>query len=364
MKAGRGLAALALLFAAAQSCTNDFDQFEVTGNAGATTGGKSSVGGSTATAGTTSVSTAGKGGSTTTGGTTSSGGTAGTGGGLGGTGGASEAGAAGVGGVGCALDQKDCGTCVPLNDPTTGCGAEGDCAPCTLAHASATCDGENLCAVGQCDWPYADCDTGAGNGCEIDISTTPASCGSCGNDCTAQGLNACVDQLCACASKSDCGSNNPGVDCVGGRCECDNTACRPGEVCAGSGGDPRVCSCNGGTGCLGSNDLCCEGVGCVDGQTSAANCGACGRACTAGFICAAGSCACDSAVDCGAEPSGAAGASGVAGAAGATGSAGVTGDGGAGGATVAPIACTVGLCVCNGTTCAEGQRCQPDGSCG
>ena len=70
-------------------------------------------------------------------------------------------------------------------------------------------------------------------------------------------------------------------------------------------------------------------------------------------------CQCDSDLDCGAEPvvGGEAGAPGTAGAAGNT-------DPGTGGAPPAAlIACISGSCVCSGNTCAEGQRCSPDGSC-
>ncbi len=358
MKLHRGLFALALLFTAAQSCTNDFDQFDLNGTGGRASGGKSSVGGSSAG---TTVGTAGKGG-TSSGGSSGSGGIANTAGETA-AGGSLQAGAtgmAGAAGAGCAVDQKDCGSCVALNDPATGCGDLGDCAPCNFDHASASCDVDNVCAMAQCDAGYDDCNTQASDGCEVNLAITPAQCGSCSNSCTAQGLLGCANAHCTCTADSQCGNNNPGVDCVSGLCECDNVTCLSGERCSGSGGDPRLCSCNGGSGCTGPSDLCCQDDGCVDSQTSATNCGNCGRACTAGFICALGSCACDSPVDCGAESSGTGGAPGVAGAGGNAGDTGV----GSGGAPASNIECTAGLCVCNGTTCGEGQRCQPDGSCG
>lgn len=401
MKARHPVLAVLVSFAIAGSCTNDFDKFSVTegdDNGDGTNGGGS--GGTSGTGGSVTGGTAGSGGTVLpTGGASTGGrGGAGTTGGSAGAAGSGEAGAAGSGG--CEADEKECdGSCVPLTDPATGCGSPDTCEPCELDNATAACAMDE-CSIGRCDNTWGDCNelaadgceqtlgdvvahcgacdracatagvasvecsggrcvsscavgsancttptTGADDGCETASATDARNCGGCGNDCMAQGLGACSAGVCVCSQVGQCG-NGSGVDCVGGACSCDATVCRPGERCRRSGGS-QLCGCNDGAACSAAQVCCQTPAGCTDVLTSPTSCGACGRACMAGFICSAGACACDADADCDAGTPEAA-----------------TGAGGEGGGPSTGPSCVSGRCVCGATTCAEGERCLDDGSCG
>lgn len=65
----------------------------------------------------------------------------------------------------CPTGFKTCGrTCVPLSQPSTGCGSPS-CEPCSPSHASPTC-ADGACAIGVCQSGWSDCDRDPGNGCE------------------------------------------------------------------------------------------------------------------------------------------------------------------------------------------------------
>jgi hypothetical protein len=335
----------------------------------------------------------------------------------------------------CAAGSKLCGTtCVPTNDPATGCAA-ASCNPCVFPNASAVCGDGGACAIGTCNSGFLDCDGVAANGCEVVAATNVdncgqcgracstlhtisrrcanglcmpscalgfdsclspaapladdgcerqvtinASCGSCNNDCSVQGVTpaspfSCLvsgsSALCGCVANTSCGGA-AGV-CTSGQCVCGGATCHVGESClsvvvdAGTGGggggaeagadagddassDGGVaadvdtdagggtvvvdfCACNGASAC-GPTETCCPApLGCHDLQTDPSNCGACGRPCMPGFVCVAGVCQCNSNGDC---------------------------NGGAAGT------CTVstGQCTCGGSVCNRGERCQVGGTCG
>ncbi len=296
--------------------------------------------------------------------------------------------------AGCGPGKKQCGgQCVLLDDPMFGCSA-ASCAPCALPHATAICGPGGLCAIGVCGAGFENCDgivangceallatdvdncgtcfracsgthvlsrecsggvcastcelgfancsrpaAGADDGCERAVSTDNANCGGCGNDCTMQGsgltcgLGGTLPGQCGCNDNMACRTGMAGGGCnmATGRCLCGPTSCRPGEACQIAAMGPDVCSCNGGAAC-GSNQTCCQTpAGCKDLESDSGSCGACGRACPNGFFCSAGVCECNADVQCNAGSAG---------------------------------TCSVGQCVCNGVTCARGQRCLPGGRCG
>lgn len=238
--------------------------------------------------------------------------------------------------------------------PDDGCEQDLQTDPLNCGGCGRRCASDNVtslaCDVGVCT---STCQPGFGNcarpggfsaddGCELDVTGDDERCGSCDNDCTAQGA-AAGSLRCGFVEPSQCGcvgnpgrcrvdsGTNPACPADTGLCECGGVGCRPGEGCVSSGG-ADVCSCEGGPGC-GPTEQCCQNAaGCVDVTQDPDHCGACGRACPAGFACSAGSCGCSGDASCDAG---------------------------------SPGSCGAGICTCaGGAVCAAGQRCLGDGSCG
>jgi hypothetical protein len=234
-------------------------------------------------------------------------------------------------GSGVCSPCKACfGQCVALDTPEFGCGS-GDCAPCSLSHATPTC-ASGACSIGQCDPGWSDCDHNPSNGCETSL-VAPSTCGSCGQNCSASQACAeagCVDQCPAgtfnCAGSCQdiqssplaCGSctnascpvpPSQGLAlCSNGQC---SVACRQGftmcgTACTDTASDPNACgSCNqvcsaaSNAAALCANGQCssacavgyspCSPSLCADLNVDSANCGSCGKSCGS-QICASGSC--------------------------------------------------------------------------
>jgi hypothetical protein len=137
------------------------------------------------------------------------------------------------------------GACAADNDPKTGCSG-ATCDPCPSApHRPGVCNTQTVCAVGECEKGYLDCDP-AQLGCETLGDTDPKNCGLCGAVCGSLHTSAAPT-------------------CVAGKCE---------FKC---GGNFAHCSGDKSTGC--ESDL---------GQDPL-NCGACGHSCQGG-ACVAGTC--------------------------------------------------------------------------
>lgn len=73
------------------------------------------------------------------------------------------------------------GSCVPVDDPATGCGG-ASCAPCAFAHAKAACRSSS-CSVGECLEGFGNCNRDEQDGCEVDLGASLAHCGACGSVC-------------------------------------------------------------------------------------------------------------------------------------------------------------------------------------
>jgi alpha-tubulin suppressor-like RCC1 family protein len=177
-----------------------------------------------------------------------------------------------------------------------GCGVTCASGP----HSTPTC-ATGACGL-ACESGWADADGDRANGCELDI-TTDANCGRPGNACVSGvgGLTTCVSGACSTMSCAS-GSGNCNSDIADG-CEVNLTgdaancgAC--GSACSVPNGAPAcaagacaVGSCNAGyRDCNTSVTDGCE----IDAQTDVRNCGACGNACSldnAAPVCAAGACA-------------------------------------------------------------------------
>lgn len=153
-----------------------------------------------------------------------------------------------------------CGTC-----PQGGvCGSDGVPNRCPCVPATA-CPGGKQC--GQ--WPNG-CNTGT---LDCGMCTLPQTCMGGGQP------NQCGCTPLACTALQ-CGAQPDGC---GGMLNC-GTSCPTGRACTSQDGGAPRCNCTGGlTECNGA---------CVDLQTSAANCGACGRTCPGGQACNAGVCPC------------------------------------------------------------------------
>ncbi len=134
-------------------------------------------------------------------------------------------------------------SCVDTSSSVANCGMCGRA--CSSANAAATCS-MGACGLGVCNAGFANCDAMAANGCEVDTRTSAAHCGACGAACVLPNATPrCTAGACAVAA------------CNAGFADCDGIAA------------------NG-----------CES----NTNTSAASCGACGRACAAGQTCSMGAC--------------------------------------------------------------------------
>jgi hypothetical protein len=158
------------------------------------------------------------------------------------------------------------------------------------------------CVVAECDTGYDDCDAAAEDGCEIDITSHLSNCGFCGNVCGgAPGASAtCVSGSCGFACLPgflDCNSLvgdgcevAPAVDPANcGSCGRGCSAANGAAVC--NGGECEVSACDAGWGdCNAAYADGCES----ETSTDALNCGFCGNVCGdapgASATCAAGGC--------------------------------------------------------------------------
>jgi hypothetical protein len=184
-----------------------------------------------------------------------------------------------------------------LQNDITHCGACGmACRP--LDNATVVCRA-GACVPGLCAGGFGDCDGMAANGCETELRASPMHCGMCGMRCTAP-ANA----------TSTCTAGACGFTCLAGFADCDGNAANGCEVntntsaahcgrCrnACTAGANSTAACVTGACTIGS---CATGFancdntaanGCeVDIRTNNANCGRCGTMCPTGQVCADSRC--------------------------------------------------------------------------
>jgi subtilisin family serine protease len=185
-----------------------------------------------------------------------------------------------------------------VEDDDANCGACGR--SCDLAHASAHCQGVD-CVIDACDADWADCDAVVANGCETDVMSDPAHCGDCATVCDyPQATAVCDDGVCA-IGECEPGWNDCNGDAADG-CESDpetdpDNCGECGIVCSTNHAEAEcrsgICfmgDCEDGyANCDHNNANGCE----TDIQSDADNCGGCEVHCdipNATAACSAGAC--------------------------------------------------------------------------
>ena len=184
---------------------------------------------------------------------------------------------------------------VDFGAPETCGSCDNDCTD-DYANAAGLCDA-GTCSMGDCDAGFADCNTDAADGCEVELGSD-TNCSACGDDCTDDYDNAagfCDAGACA-MGDCDAGYGDCNADAADG-CE---TALGTDANCSACGDDCDAafanasgsCVDDGGFGC--QFEACAAGYGdcnadtadgCETALTSTANCGACGNACGQGESC-------------------------------------------------------------------------------
>ncbi len=170
----------------------------------------------------------------------------------------------------CPAGQRDCqGACVDLTTSAASCGSCGN-----------ACAAGEVCSLGQCSPSCGGGTSNCGGSC-VDIRSNPSHCGACGKVCAA-GLS-CSQGSCAlsCAGgTSKCGASCVDTHVDPAHCGACDSACAPGEVCS-----QGKCALS----CAGGTSKC--GASCVDTQTNPSHCGNCDTSCFGGLgVCVAGQC--------------------------------------------------------------------------
>ncbi|MBK6529315.1 MAG: hypothetical protein IPF99_06905 [Deltaproteobacteria bacterium] len=139
----------------------------------------------------------------------------------------------------CAAGLADCdhdgsnGCEVTLASNAANCGGCG--VACAYANGAGSCTA-GACALATCAAGFANCNASATDGCEVNLGSSAANCGGCGNACVvANGTAACFAGACApaacntgyalaggaCVDVNECATNNGGC---GANATCTNTA--------------------------------------------------------------------------------------------------------------------------------------------
>ncbi|MDQ3035553.1 MAG: MopE-related protein [Myxococcota bacterium] len=177
-------------------------------------------------------------------------------------------------------DSNGCESSLTSLANCTACGTT-----CSRANATATC-GSGTCQIQSCNAGFGNCDGIDSNGCETDVRSDAANCGSCGMACGAS--STCSASSCSCAlGFGDCNAS-PGCETAilgtdSANCGGCGITCAMGESCVAG-----ACVCGGRTGTVGGGAACAPiGDSCNGGGMC--RCGG-GGSCTAPDTCTSGSC--------------------------------------------------------------------------
>ena len=242
--------------------------------------------------GVSSSSIGGNTGSSGTGGTTGSAGHGGAGGsgGIGGmttSNGGGGHGAGGVGGMTTSVGGGNVGGIDGGVDAGTDGGADSGACICTLDHAKSFCVNGD-CSIAKCDQGYADCDGDPMTGCEVSIKIDANNCGACNKVCGAWPNSSpmCANGVCGPLCSSDFANCN---NAIGDGCEVNlktdpahcgtcQTVCSVANGVAGcTSGSCTVATCDPNRGDC--NGLVADGCE-VSLKTDPAHCGTCQNICS------------------------------------------------------------------------------------
>ncbi|MBI5537560.1 MAG: hypothetical protein HY898_32860 [Deltaproteobacteria bacterium] len=176
----------------------------------------------------------------------------------------------------------DNGCEVDLKSSTANCNACG--AACNNTNGTPSCVA-GACQI-ACSAGFGNCDNNPGNGCEINLNTNVAHCGSCPKVCSSvNGTPSCAGGTCSIACNPNFANCDNNVD-TGCEADLKNDEQHCGNcttICSSSGGTP---SCNNGT----CGITCASGYGDCDGNTvngcetnintNLSHCGGCGHVCS------------------------------------------------------------------------------------
>lgn len=157
---------------------------------------------------------------------------------------------------GCQAGSKACAVtpgvmgCVSSSDTEFGCGRES-CVPCTLPQAIEVCGADADCAVGTCEANYENCDSRSDNGCEVNLATSYANCGSCDINC-----DDAVRSMPKASSAVCLGGRCQVGECQGDWVDCDGAASNGCETLFDADNCWRCDDCPGGTTCNEQTRLC------------------------------------------------------------------------------------------------------------
>lgn len=212
----------------------------------------------------------------------------------------------------CVAGVCGVGTCAPGRGNCDGSGSTGcetdtsmnvfHCGGCdnrctAPPNGTAACV-SGACSLGACGVGFANCDSMASNGCEVDTDSDARNCGACGMQCAFTNASArCAAGRCVLGACTQGFDNCDGASANG--CETsldtDPTNCGAcGAQCAFAHAAER---CENGTCALGACEVGygnCDGSmanGCESDLTRETHdCGACGQSCVVGASCEAGLC--------------------------------------------------------------------------
>ena len=186
----------------------------------------------------------------------------------------------------CAPTHADCD-----GDPSNGCETNTSTDPAHCGSCGQACGTNGQicvaggCAASPCAAGRGECDQNLAVTCETDLSSSLANCGFCGNLCTAaNGTPACTASSCriaACnASRADCDalvSNGCEVDLTSDTAHCGScaTSCSNAHGTSSCNTSACVPSCSTGYGNCDGN----APNGCETALNTVSNCGTCGKTC-------------------------------------------------------------------------------------